>query len=400
MRVSKIPGLGRFGVYIDGVDFNHLTHEEWMEIGKLHLDTLVTIVRDCKLSPTAFNGWITQFGDSRVSFEAALAKKYGQPISKLAELAVAGDSLLSPVDSQFLHNCMRLGSPQELGAGVLRVSGRVDADGNPLGMFREGELLWHSNESGSLTFSPAVALLASENVVGSSTGFVSTTDWYEAQSEAFRSELDEMVIVHRFTPGRINPGLNQGQDDIMYRNMCPVDDVEVPLVIRSPGGHMGLHYSVNTIYGVKGMSPEESLRLFTRINEGLFVDKYIYDHWYQQNGDLCLFDNSIVLHRRKGDIKNRLCYRFQYDYSHLQDGPYVPYLQEPYIGRYKTEIREIVELMGLQSFKLPRADSQTTPAHSRGAYWLEPYQLADGKAKAIVGEEPRPSYQPGHASLG
>ena len=34
MKISKIPGLGRFGIFIDDVDFNHLTDEEWLEIGK------------------------------------------------------------------------------------------------------------------------------------------------------------------------------------------------------------------------------------------------------------------------------------------------------------------------------------------------------------------------------
>ena len=41
MKISKIPGLGRFGVFIDDIDFKNLTEEEWMEIGKLHLSSLV-----------------------------------------------------------------------------------------------------------------------------------------------------------------------------------------------------------------------------------------------------------------------------------------------------------------------------------------------------------------------
>ena len=34
MKISKIPGLGRFGVFVDDVDFDHITDEEWMEIGR------------------------------------------------------------------------------------------------------------------------------------------------------------------------------------------------------------------------------------------------------------------------------------------------------------------------------------------------------------------------------
>ena len=55
MKVSKIPGLGRFGLFIDDVDFDNINDEEWLEIGKLHLNSLVTIIRNTKLSPEKYN---------------------------------------------------------------------------------------------------------------------------------------------------------------------------------------------------------------------------------------------------------------------------------------------------------------------------------------------------------
>jgi len=124
-------------------------------------------------------------------------------------------------------------------------------------------------------------------------------------------------------------------------------------VIQSPAGIKGLHYSVNTIDQIQGMSAAESQRLFERINKELFVDEFIYDHWYQTDNDLVLFDNSIVLHRRLGGITNRLCYRMQYDYSNLIDQPYNPYLQEPFAEAYKSQIRKIVRVLGIKDFKLP-----------------------------------------------
>ena len=45
MKISKIPGLGRFGVFIDDVDLDAISNEEWLEIGKIHLDSLVTVIR-------------------------------------------------------------------------------------------------------------------------------------------------------------------------------------------------------------------------------------------------------------------------------------------------------------------------------------------------------------------
>jgi alpha-ketoglutarate-dependent taurine dioxygenase len=228
-------------------------------------------------------------------------------------------------------------------AVVGRVSGKLDADGNPIGMFAEGELLWHSNESGNLVFTPGVALLGVEGTVGTATGFVTTTDWYEAQTESFRSELDEMVILHKFTPGRINPGLREEQDHIMHQNMCP-EDSEIPMVCFSPNGTKGLHYSVNTIDSIKGMTAEESKRVFEYIDRTLFVDQYIYDHWYQQNNDLLLFDNSITLHRRLGDVKDRLAYRIQYDYQHLSRDEN-RYALEPYATDYRRTLADVTRIL-------------------------------------------------------
>lgn len=354
MKISKIPGLGRFGVFIDDVDFNTMSDDEWMEIGKIHLESLVTIIRDVNLDVPEYQRRMAKWGQSRTLEEYRLTKVYNTHLSKLVPEAVAGNPNLAEDDKKYLKTLADImvldnGEPTDL----VKVTGKRKEDGSPLGMFAEGELLWHSNESGNLAFSPAVSLLGKEGMVGSSTGFMTTTDWYEKQSESFRSELDEMVILHKFTPGKISPGLRDEQDEVVYRNMCPVDNAEIPLVINSPAGITGLHFSVNTIDSIKGMSKEESDKLLAKISKELFVDEYMYDHWYTRDNDLCLFDNSITLHRRLGGITNRLAHRRQYDYSQILDKPFMPYRQEPYISLYKESITDIVKTLNLKDFKLP-----------------------------------------------
>jgi len=357
MKVSKIPGLGRFGVFIDDVDFANLSYDEWMEIGKIHLQSLVTIVRNVEMTPVQYRNRMLKWGYPRMLMDYHLNKKYNERKDTWHRDAIVGTMLphIDDVDKSYLENVgnMVLYEKNESTA-LLKVTGKKDADGNPLGMFAEGELLWHSNESGNLTFTPAVSLYGQEGMVGSATGFMTTTDWYEKQSESFRSELDEMVILHKFTPGKINPGLRPEQDEFMFRNMCPVDGVEIPLVINSPGGITGLHYSVNTIDRIKGMSQEESDKMLARITKELFVEEYMYDHWYKNDNDLCLFDNSITQHRRLGGIENRMALRFQYDYDDILDKPYMPYRQEPYISQYKEQITDIVDVMNLPKYKLPK----------------------------------------------
>ena len=70
----------------------------------------------------------------------------------------------------------------------------------------------------------------------------------------------------------------------------------------------------------------------------------MYDHWYTKDNDLCLFDNSITLHRRLGSTDNRLAYRIQYDYSSLVD-QYNPYKTDPFKEEYiknKSNIERVL----------------------------------------------------------
>lgn len=351
MKISKIPGLGRFGVFIDDVDLKNISQEEWLEIGKLHLESLVTIIRNVDITPIEYDALIGKFGSHRVLQHYRVLKKYNVPHAKV----LYGKDEINGIpieddDKEWLNTTLKMLALEHTVNGetqMMRITGKKDEQGNPLGMFAEGELLWHSNESGELTFGPGVSLYGYHGVVGSATGFLTTADWYEEQSESFRSELDEMIIVHKFTPGKINPGLRADQDRVMYKNMCP-EDSEIPLVIKSPIGIRGLHYSVNTVNSIKGMSSEESNKMFEHINKTLFVDKYIYDHWYQNEKDICLFDNSITLHRRLGGVTNRMCYRVQYDYGKILPESYNPYYQDPYKTIFSERIKDINSVLGIE----------------------------------------------------
>lgn len=355
MKVSKIPGLGRFGIFIDEVDLQTISHEEWMEIARLHSESLVTIIRKGNCNLDKQYELINLISEPRYSMKSVFMKKYGLSWPEILSLGKIKSPLIEARDSKIICSLFSTAEYTSNKSLVTRVCGGYDKEGNPKGLFADGELLWHSNESGTLTFTPGVCLLASKNVVGSATGFVTTTDYYESVSNSFRSELDDMIVLHSFTPGRINPGLNDTQDAIMNMNMCPEDN-EMPLVIQSPMGIRGLHYSVNTIVGIKGMTKQESDRVFEIIDKELFVEKYTYDHWYQNDDDFLLFDNSITLHRRLGNIEDRLCYRMQFDYTNLQDGAYQPFFQEEFQKKYNKQIREYIELQGIKTFKLPEED--------------------------------------------
>jgi len=340
MKVTSIPGMGKYGVYIDGLKAKDIDDDLWLEIGSIHLQSLVTIIRDIDFTIDEYSKRILQWGKHVDLFEIHLQKEYNtKDVTALLRNDNINGKQVNPEDKKWVETVLNYCETDE----VMRVSGMKDANGKPIGMFAEGELLWHSNESANLNHTPGVSLLGGTGMTKSCTGFVTTAEWYENQTESFRSELDQIIIQHRFTPGKINPGLRAEQDYVVQKNMCP-EDSYIPLVIKSPYGHKGLHYSVNTVYGVKDMKQGEAQKLFDYINSTLFTDEYIYDHWYQNDNDLCLFDNSITLHRRLGSTDNRLAYRIQYDYGNLIEN-YNPYILEPFASEYRKNKDSINQVL-------------------------------------------------------
>ena len=70
MKISKIPSLGQFGHYIDGLDFNHITPEEIAEIGKF----LKSVSRDFESALTikrSADFWFSSLAAKRIFLATA-----------------------------------------------------------------------------------------------------------------------------------------------------------------------------------------------------------------------------------------------------------------------------------------------------------------------------------------
>ena len=352
IRITDIPNLEGYGVFVDNIDFRNLTRSEWMDLGKLSMQKLVMIIRSTGLDNRSFHQVIKKWGQDRQNYAATLFARYPWANGQIDHIIASTE--VPEEEKNIIREFQRVGGCNQKTGNTLRVSGKK-INGQRIGMFADGELLWHSNESGDIAFTPAVALLGAENMTNSATGFMVTTPYYYSVSDSFRSELDEMILIHNFVPGRINPGLNDPQDNLMYKNMCPDPDTEIPLVIESPAGIKGLHYSFNTVTGIKGMSNLEAKKVLAEIRKGL--DPYTYDYWWENDDDLLIFDNSIVQHRRLGDTTNRLCHRYQFDYTYLQykvtKQNYIPYSQEPYRSRYVDKMNLIGEMLKHEGKSFP-----------------------------------------------
>ena len=327
MKTSKIPGLGRFGTFIDDVDLKTISKQEWLEIGKIHLESLVTIIRGNDLDYATYYNLFKQWGTARYNRPLNFYLKYNKSIKELAM-----SNLLDDQDK----NELRLGRLWQIDKrmpGMIRVTGKLNSRGEPLGVFDNGELLWHSNECSDPAFTPGVALMGWESMKGSCTGFATTVDWFESQSESFRSELRELITVNNYKPASLNPVIKEQQEQFYKNNMCPIPNGEIPLIINSPGGIEGVHLPATTFDHFKGMSQSESRKLYQRIWDGIIKSEYTYEHWYQSDKDILIFDNSITLHNRRiennGVSPNRVGLRIQFDYNHLVDH-YAPFTQSEF----------------------------------------------------------------------
>lgn len=351
MRVTKFP-VGNYGVIIDDLDLNNVTAEEWKEIGNLHLKNLVTIVRGSKCNVDQFSNLIHQWGPEFWSLKYSLLKKYNLDWNTFQAAVLADLPIVESIDKEILEILYSASVTAKNGKSINFFSSSKDKNGD-YGLYGGQELDWHMHSSGNYVFEHAVSLLAAENVVGTATGFVNTADYYESVSESFRSELNDMVVLHKYDSAEVDPPFRPSEEAVLKFKMCPKDYNEVPMVIQSPGGIKGLHFSPPTMSRIKGATEKESQKIFEHISKKLFSKKYIYDHWYKQDGDLLIFDNSITLHRRIGQTDNRKIYRIEHTYDNLLDKFYEPFFQEKYAKQHRKMIRQIMKLEQNSGFIKP-----------------------------------------------
>lgn len=313
MKLTPIPNFSNLGVYVDGLDFQNLSVDEWVDLKtQLYSKYLLIIFRNTNLSLIDYTSRIGQWGKQSSALKHFL-RKYDIPVGELPailnDLRKVASSDISMEDYDTM--CMLIRKRDILSdqdAVVIKLIGNSDAEYDThKSVMLNGELAWHQDESMDVAFSEAIALFGNRSMTNSATGFLTTNPWYENQTETFRSELDDMIATHTYQPTMFNKNLDPIEERVIE---CSTGfDSNLPLIINTAAGFKGLHYSPSTITGIVGMSDAESKSLFKYINKTLFVDEYIHDHWYQQDNDLLIFDNSITMHRRLGTTLGRIAYR-------------------------------------------------------------------------------------------
>lgn len=317
MNIKKIDGFGNYGSFVEDVDLENISDDEFKVILEDHGKNLLTIIRlEKKINYEKYYDLILKFGESNYNFFFKSTINSNLSYNEIFEINKISQKFL--VDKKY--------------ETLQRVTAIRDEEGNSLGVFGDGELLWHSNGAGDIAFIPGVALMGCQSMQNTATSFVQTADYFENLSESFKSELMEMVVVHNYQRSKINPEPIREQELIYKLGMCIQEDSKIPLVIKSPSGVIGLHLGLNTFDYIEGMKKEESDKLIDSIKKEIFTEKYIYDYWWENDQNIVIFDNSITLHRRilkSNSCGERMAYRIPFGYQNLY-GEYLPYFNEHY----------------------------------------------------------------------
>lgn len=187
--------------------------------------------------------------------------------------------------------------------GMQKVQCKYDERGRVLGFFADkAEMQWH--------FAFPVCFMGDDSLVAlhckesgdveTGTAIINMAQAYEDLSEDFRSELDELKVVHGYIPKGLYV-LNEGEEvskdlEDANRNATP-EEMEQDL-IQEVRGIRGICISPHCTKRIVG--DDDGFILETLMNH-IMDPKYYQNLTYRLNkNDVILFDQKILLHKRVG----------------------------------------------------------------------------------------------------
>jgi taurine dioxygenase len=184
---------------------------------------------------------------------------------------------------------------------VIILSNLLASDGSMLGGLSNNKLDWHTDQSYYAQPVTGCFLYGVElPAEGGQTSWASLYTAYETLPAALRKAVDGAVGTFSFAArvGGKNRKKNDNHDT--ERRIRETPDVKHPLVNVNPRtGRKALFIDPKTVTGVDGMADDEAVDLLDQLLAHTVRPENIYDHDWQP-GDLVLWDNAVVLHKREG----------------------------------------------------------------------------------------------------
>lgn len=267
--VEVIPVSEAVGAEICGVDLSQLLNDDtFASIYQAWLDYGVLVFRDQKMT---------------VADQVAFSRRFGEL------------DITPPQEN---------GQKSVPGFPEILVVSNVIENGELIGSLGSGELVWHMDMTYIDTPPKAISLRALEVPEnGGNTGFLNTCKAYEEMPENLRRRVEGLTIKHDAThnsAGYLRSGLDE------FTDITSSAGAIHPVVLTHPEtGRKNLYLGRRPYAYIPGLSVEDSELLLDELWNWIEQPQF---HWHHQwrNGDLLLWDNRCIVHRRDAfDSKSR-----------------------------------------------------------------------------------------------
>ena len=179
---------------------------------------------------------------------------------------------------------------------IVLISNLRYESGANVGALASGEAAWHMDSCYKTNPDTGCFLYAVE--VPPAQG---RTSWSNLQLayESLRPELKSRIEGCRgefaYQIYSVDTNTEEGLSDIRVRT----PDVTHPMVLTAPASlRKGLYLDPLQTFGIDGMAPEESGPILAELKAAATRADYVWEHTWER-GDLVLWDNARVLHRRE-----------------------------------------------------------------------------------------------------
>lgn len=194
---------------------------------------------------------------------------------------------------------------------IVYLSNMRDADGTPVGGLANQELTWHTDQSWKAT--PITGNLIYAIVVPEHGGCTSWADLYgayESLPNALRRIVDKGVGTFSYE-SRARHNAYKGDNVSREERIRATPDVKHNLVHAHPTtGRKALYIDPNTVTTIDGLPDDEAADILDQLLAYATRPENVYRHEWRR-GDLVLWDNACLLHRRDAfpNAENRLVIR-------------------------------------------------------------------------------------------
>jgi len=276
-------------VGVEAYDIDWNSTEEILELGKLCAHQCVVFVNE----------------SLPIEQLVRATNQWGDPAGGFVNGLVAQGKLTGRHWRDFYATIARtvVDLPKDLQRNVVRVTYRRDEKNLPTGIFANGELDWHCDQSSFDDAQRVIALASVSDSKNSRTQFLCTHDAYESLSGDMRSMVKELVVKHKWVMGAVAPGLDLAQNLIAKYNSVPIDGMETNLYSETVTGLSGLKLPTHSFNGFVGMSREESDKILAELNKAVFKEEYIYSQDWE-DGQIVFMDQEITLHNRPTNVSH------------------------------------------------------------------------------------------------